>query len=145
MKKYILEQLRKKLSENTTPELRFNDGRLNKLGPNTIFMDDEPIVDFGIGQIGDVTVNGKTFSNSLFLQGGYNSAKQKQGYGRLGLEFIFNKLPKIENIILQCYDTAYPFWKKMGGEIIFTKDIANSGKPLHTVIISRNTFSGNKH
>lgn len=140
MKEFIAEQLRKLIIENRTPELRFNGGSFNKLGPNTIYMDGEPIIDFGVGQIGDVTVNGKTINNGLFLQGGYNAAKQKQGYGKMGLEFIFNKLPKIQNIVLQCYDTAYPFWKKMGGEIIFSKDIANSGKPLHTVVITRDSF-----
>jgi ribosomal protein S18 acetylase RimI-like enzyme len=118
--------------------LRFNDGRLNKHGANIIYYDDNPIVDFGIGQIGNINVSGNNIDNAIFLQGGYNSSEQNKGYGSLGLKFIFNKLQKIQNIIVQCYDSVCPFWKKMGGKIIQSRDIANSGKPLHTMIINRN-------
>ncbi len=142
MKEFIIRELRKSLIKEglIKEELRFNDGRLNKTGPNVIYMNDEPIVDFGIGQIGNVSVAGSTIENGLFLQGGYNTAIQGAGYGTMGLKFIFNKLPKIENIVVQCYDTACPFWYKMGGEVIDSKDIAKSGKPLRTVVISKDNF-----
>lgn len=120
-------------------ELRFNDGRLNKKGPNTIYMDDEPIVDFGIGQLGNVEVAGQTIPNALYLQGGYNAASQGRGYGTIGLKFIFDKLPRIENIIVQCYDTACPFWSKMGAEVINSKDVGK-GTMLHTMVIKRSSF-----
>lgn len=136
MKEFIRKILRESLMRE---ELRFNDGRLNKNGPNTIYMDDEPIIDFGIGQIGNVEVGGQTIPNGLYLQGGYNAASQGQGYGTIGLKFIFDKLPKIENIIVQCYDTACPFWSKMGGEVIASKDIGK-GTMLHTMVIKRSSF-----
>lgn len=137
MKDFIKQRLRESLVKE---ELYFNDGRFNKQGANTIYMDGNPIVDFGVGAIGTVNVAGQEIDNALYLQGGYNASEQGKGYGSIGLKFIFDKLPKIQNIILQCYDTACPFWKKMGGEVIDSKDIANSGKPLHTMVITRDQF-----
>lgn len=121
------------------PELRFNDGKFNKDGANTIYMDGNPIVDFGVGGIGDVKIGDQLIPNALYLKGGYNASEQGKGYGSMGLKFIFNKLPKIQNIILQCYDTACPFWKKMGGREITTKDLGN-GHTLRTLRISRDSF-----
>ena len=121
-------------------ELRFNDGRLNKNGSNTIYDDDNPIVDFGIGEIGVVEVGDEVYPNSIFLKGGFNASEQGKGYGSKALEFIFNKLPKIQNIIVQCYDTACPFWLKKGGVKVLSKDINKNNKPLHTVVINRNDF-----
>jgi len=137
MKEFIAKLLRESLMG---PDFRFNDGKLNKIGPNVIYMNDEPIVDFGIGKIGNFTVGDKEIENGLYLQGGYNAASQGRGYGAMGLKVIFTKLPKIENIVVQCYDTACPFWSKMGGEEIEAKDIANSGKPLRTLVIRRDKF-----
>lgn len=127
------------VNEDNEPELRFNDGRFNKEGANTIYMDGNPIVDFGVGGLGDVTINGETYPNSLYLKGGYNASEQKKGYGSIGLKFIFQKLPKIQNIILQCYDTACPFWKKMGGQEIAVKEMPG-GHALRTLRISRDSF-----
>jgi hypothetical protein len=129
------------LRERLENHLRFNNGILNKIGPNTIYMGDEPIIDFGIGKIGEIEIAGRKFNNSIFLQGGFNAAKQKQGYGRIGINFIFTKLPKIESLILQCYDTACPFWLKMGGVELEARDITKSGKPLRTLVITRENFN----
>lgn len=118
--------------------LRFNDGRFNKSGSNVIYLDDNPIIDFGVGELGQVTVYDQVFDNALYLQGGYNASEQGKGYGRLGLEFIFAKLPKIQHIILQCLDTAKPFWDKMGAEVIGKKPYsARTNKPLYTMVINR--------
>lgn len=156
MKKLIKQMLREDLehyhSDNAKPEsntfeiglyenneLRFNDGRFNKDGVNTIYLNDEPIIDFGVGGIGSIEINNKTISNALYLKGGYNAAIQGQGYGTLGINYIFSKLPKIENIILQCFDTACPFWFKKGGEEIEVKKL-DGGHTLRTLNISRNNF-----
>jgi hypothetical protein len=128
------------LSENDQFEdMRFNDGRFNKNGANTIYLGDNPIVDFGVGGLGDMEINGETIPNALYLKGGYNAAEQRKGYGSLGLKFIFHKLPKIQNIILQCYDTACPFWKKQGGKEIDVKEMPG-GHALRTLRISRDSF-----
>lgn len=126
------------ISENE-PELTFNDGRFNKDGANTIYMDGNPIVDFGVGSLGDIEINGEVIPNALFLKGGYNAAEQGKGYGSMGLKFIFQKLPKIQNILLQCYDTACPFWKKMGGQEVAVKKMGG-GHALRTLRISRDSF-----
>ena len=124
----------------TESEFRFNDGRLNKQGHNTIYMDDEPIVDFGVGKIGNVEIGGQVIPNAIYLQGGFNASAQGKGYGTLGIKTIFDKLPKIQHLILQCYDTACPFWSKMGATEIESKDISGSGKPLRTMVIKRDDF-----
>lgn len=126
-------------------DLRFNDGRFNKNGSNTIYLDGNPIVDFGVGGIGTVKVSDKEINNAIYLKGGYNASKQGQGYGALGVSFIFKKLPKIQNLVLQCYDTACPFWVKIGGKKIASKDISGSGKLLHTIVINRNDFNNSSY
>lgn len=120
-------------------ELRFNDGKFNKNGANTIYMGDNPIVDFGVGGIGNMNINGETIPNALYLKGGYNASEQGKGYGSAGLKFIFQKLPKIQNIVLQCFDTACPFWIKQGGQEIDVKQMSG-GHPLRTLRISRDSF-----
>jgi hypothetical protein len=136
--------IKKRLNETLTllsEDLKFNDnGKFNKSGANTIFYNGEPIVDFGVGEIGTVTIGKHTIPNAIYLKGGYNASKQRMGYGTLGVKFIFQKLPKIENLVLDCYDTACPFWIKLGAKTIQSRDIANSGRPLHTVVINRNDF-----
>lgn len=119
---------------------RFNDGRFNKNGANTIYMDDNPIIDFGVGELGQVKSYGKVFNNAIFLKGGFNASEQGKGYGRIGLEFIFSKLPKIQYIILECLDSAKGFWDKMGGQVIgerpYVRNRENS-PTLYTMVISR--------
>jgi hypothetical protein len=100
--------------DNDLTGLRFNDGRFNKSGPNVIYLDDNPIVDFGVGELGQVKMHGKVFNNALYLQGGFNASEQGKGYGPLGIEFIFAKLPKIQYILLQCLDSIKPFWEHIG-------------------------------
>ena len=97
------------------------------------------IVDFGVGGLGTIEINGESYPNSLYLKGGYNASEQGKGYGSMGLKFIFDKLPKINNIILQCFDTACPFWEKMGGQEIAVKEMPG-GHPLRTLRISRDSF-----
>lgn len=128
------------INEGSEPELRFNDGRFNKDGANTIYMDGNPIVDFGVGGLGDIKIGDQLIPNALYLKGGYNASEQRKGYGTIGLKFIFSKLPKIQNIILQCYDTACPFWKKMGGVEVAVKKMP-SGHALRTLKISRDSFN----
>jgi hypothetical protein len=128
------------VNEDAEPELKFNkDGRFNKEGANTIYMDDNPIVDFGVGGIGTLKINGEEIPNALYLKGGYNASEQGKGYGSMGLKFIFQKLPKIMNIVIQCYDTACPFWFKQGGKEIATKEMGG-GHMLRTLRISRDSF-----
>jgi hypothetical protein len=127
------------VNEGGEPELRFNDGKFNKEGSNVIYMNGNPIVDFGVGGIGEITINGETYPNSIYLRGGYNASEQGKGYGTIGLRFIFQKLPKIQNIIIQCFDTACPFWTKMGGQEIAVKEMPG-GHPLRTLRISRDSF-----
>jgi len=139
MKDFIRQRLNENLRLKET-EFRFNDGKLNKQGHNTIYMDDEAIVDFGIGKLGNIVIDNQEIPNALYLQGGYNAAAQRRGYGTIGIRTIFNKLPKIQNLILQCYDTACPFWIKMGGEEITSKEMPG-GKILRTLVVTRNAFN----
>jgi hypothetical protein len=118
----------------------FNDGRFNKSGSNTLYKDDEPIIDFGVGKIGDIKIGDKIIPNAMFLQGGYNAAEQRKGYGSEGIRVIFKKLPKIENLILQCYDTACPFWFKNAGEEVAAKEM-QGGNKLRTLVINRNSIN----
>jgi hypothetical protein len=126
------------IAENE-PELTFNDGSFNKNGANTIYMDGNPIVDFGVGGLGNIEIDGETIPNALMLKGGYNASEQGKGYGGMGLKFIFKKLPKVQNILLQCFDTACPFWVKMGGQEVSVKEMP-SGHVLRTLRISRDSF-----
>jgi hypothetical protein len=127
------------MNESDELEMRFNNGTFNKSGANTIYMDGNPIIDFGVGGIGDMVIGGQTIPNALYLKGGYNASEQGKGYGTAGIKFIFQKLPKIQNIVLQCFDTACPFWNKMGAQEITTKKL-ESGHVLRTLKISRNSF-----
>jgi len=124
--------------------LRFNNGSFNKHGANTIFMDDNPIIDFGVGELGQIEINGHVYQNAMYLQGGYNASEQRRGYGTLGIQFIFNKLPKIQHIILQCLDTAKGFWDKIGAQVIDEKPYGRSKYTLYTMIINRNESSQNE-
>jgi hypothetical protein len=139
MRDFIRQRLLEHINENIEPELTFNNGRFNKYGSNTIYMDGNPIVDFGVGGLGDMQIGDQTIPNALYLKGGYNASEQRKGYGSMGLKFIFRKLPKIQNIILNCFDTACPFWFKMGGEEIAVKEMPG-GHPLRTLVINRNSF-----
>lgn len=121
-------------------ELRFNNGQFNKSGPNTIYLDGNPIVDFGVGEIGTITVADQVIPNAIYLKGGFNASEQKKGYGSLGLGFIFQKLIKIDNIVLQCYEKVCPFWVKMGAVELTSKEIAK-GVNLKTMVITRANFN----
>ncbi len=136
---YKITELVAEPATDTDIEFRFNNGSLNKSGHNTIYADDEAIVDFGIGRIGTITIAGTEIPNALYLKGGYNASAQGRGYGSMGLHVIFTKLPKINNLILQCYDTACPFWEKMGGEEITSKEIS-PGNMLRTLVVTRDAF-----
>ena len=146
-KKRISESFKNLMKESQIipkEQLRFNNGIFNKKGANTIFWDnpdtDEviPIIDFGVGELGTVTVNGESYENSIYLQGGYNASEERRGYGENGIRFIFNKLPKIQNLILQCYPEPCGFWRKMGGKDITSKEMP--GGKLTTMVISRSDF-----
>jgi len=127
----------KENEEDMLSQLRFNDGRFNKHGANTIFMGDNPIIDFGVGEIGQIKTHGKVYNNALYLQGGYNASIQKSGHGTLGINFIFYKLPRIQHIILQCLDSAKGFWDKMGAVVIGQKPYGKSNNTLYTMVITR--------
>lgn len=133
----VRQSLLEHVMEQEKPHLHFNDdGRFNKQGQNIIYMGDNPIVTFGVGKIGDIEINGETYPNSIFLQGGFNASVQKQGYGTMAVDFIFEKLPKIQNLILQCYDTACPFWFKVGGKEVYSKE-TGGGQTLRTLVVPR--------
>lgn len=146
MKEFIKLKIREHLIFEDEQVLKLNnDGLLNKpsgnqIAPNTIYLNGEPIVDFGISKIGPVKIGDNTYEKSIYLQGGFNAAKQKMGYGTMALKYLFNKLPLIQNLILQCYDTACPFWEKMGGIEIDAKEMGG-GHPLRTLLITRNAFN----
>jgi len=137
MKDFIKQKLNEALSETS---MRFNDnGQFNKSGHNTIYLNNNPIVDFGVSGVGNVTVGDVNVKDSVYIID-YNASQQGKGWGTLGLKFIFDKLPKIQNITIQCYDTACPFWFKVGGIEIATKNIDGSKHPLRTVNINRDNF-----
>ena len=139
IEKFIRNILRENLLGLDKDIFRFNDGSINKNGTNILYKNNKPIVTFGIGKIGPITINNMEYNNSLYLMGGYSASKQNMGYGTLGIKILFEKLPKIENIILQCYDTACPFWEKIGGLEIDNKEMGG-GHLLRTLIINRNNF-----
>tara|TARA_R110000868_G_scaffold176916_3_gene414941 strand:- start:20944 stop:21354 length:411 start_codon:yes stop_codon:yes gene_type:complete len=132
----IRDKVRKLLMEQEKPHLHFNeDGRFNKDGQNIVYMGDNPIVTFGVGEVGNIEVDGRNYPNSIMLRGGWNASEQKQGYSRLAIAFIFEKLPRIENLILECRNGVYPVWVKLGGEQISVRD--SGGHPLRTLKIAR--------
>ena len=141
----MVKRARDKRLNRINEGLRF-DGPLNKPTPggnpvgNGIYDPEleNNIVDFGIGQIGTVNVIDQTFPNAIYLQGGFKATVEKAGYGTRGLQFIFNKLPKIENIILGCYETACPFWMKMGGKKIGEKEMKNG--LMDIILVTRKAF-----
>jgi hypothetical protein len=115
----------------------FNDGRFNKSGANTLYNNGEEVVNFGVGDVGSFELNGQQFNNALYLKGGYHSAKK--GGGTLGIKTIFEKLPKIENIVLECFDNVVGFWTHIGGDIVNVRQNKN-GDNVNTVVINRASF-----
>lgn len=127
--------------------LTINNGYINTTGVNTIFQKGMPIVDFGIKKYGNMEINDVIFPNSVYLLGGFNASRQGRGYGTLGVNFLFHnnnlnvkRYWDIDNIVLHCYDTACPFWLKLGGKQVDSRDITGSGKELRTVVISKQDF-----
>jgi len=105
---------------------------------NTIYLDEDPIVDLSIGRVGDFEdPDGFKVNNGLEIVQ-MSSASTKMGYGRMSIEFLFNKLPKIQNIYVQCYGGACGFWKKIGGNIVKRRETPFGDES--TVIINRNDF-----
>lgn len=127
------------MSENiNVNDMHFLGGKFKKEGHNIIMHGEEPIVDMGIGKTGMVEIDGNQIPNALYIVD-YNASKQGSGYGTLGVKFLFTKLPRIQNLVLQCYDTACPFWTKMGAKEISNKEI-KGGNILRTMVINRNDF-----
>lgn len=137
----IFENLLKESLNHEDLRLKFNDNdRLNNSGANTMYMGDEPIVEFGVAQTGEIVVYDITIPNAIFLRGGFESAKEGKGYGSLAIKFMFEKLPKIQNLILQCYESACPFWIAMNGKVIHINHKINIRNPVKTIVINRNDF-----
>ena len=65
----------------------------------------------------------QTYTNSLFLQGGFVIKKEnkKSGVGRETIKKIFFNNKQIDNILLYAieWQGAVGFWTKIGGEIIY--------------------------
>ena len=93
------------------------NGLLNKTGENIIYQDSLEIIKFGVGHIS---------SGVLYLSGGFLSLHPRRGHGSAAIRFIFNKLPKINNIRLKCKDGVLPFWEKAGGKVIKKDDDYNT-------------------
>jgi hypothetical protein len=117
--------------------LYFNDGKFNKNGTNTLYNDGEVVVNFGVGAVGSFELNGQHFDNGLYLKGGYHSPKK--GGGHLGIKTIFEKLPKIENIVLECFDNVLGFWTHIGGKVVDVRQNKN-GDNVNTVVINRASY-----
>lgn len=105
---------------------------------NSISLDGDTIVDLSIGRVGDFEdEDGFKTNNGLeIIQ--MNSVIQKRGYGTMAIEFLFNKLPKIQNIYIQCYPDACGFWEKIGGVVVKRRK-TDRGKES-TMIINRDKF-----
>jgi len=138
IKDKVRQTLLEYVMEQEKPHLHFNEnGRFNKDGQNIVYMGDNPIVTFGVGKIGNIEINGQTYPNSMYLRGGFNASEERKGYGTMAVDFIFEKLPKIQNLIVQCYDSACPFWVKVGGKEVYSQDIAGGGRKLKTLVVPR--------
>lgn len=105
---------------------------------NTIYQDEEPIVDLSIGRVGMIEdKDGFKIDNALEINQ-MNAATQNMGHGTLAIEFLFNKLPRIQNIYIQCYKGPFGFWKRIGGKIVKKKKTEHGTE--WTMIINRDNF-----
>lgn len=159
MKNYIKQMLREGLEyhhvsdatkdeyvmgeNNYEDELHFLGGKFNKHGHNTIVRGEEPIADLGVSEVGEIDIEGTKIPKAIYIVD-YNASKEGAGYGPLGIKFIFNKLPIIQNLILQCLDTACPFWIKIGGVEVHSKKMT-SGHMLRTIVVNRDNFNKTKY
>ena len=84
------------------------NGTLNKTGENLIFSGSKEVIKFGVGTISN---------GNMYLSGGFLSLYPGKGFGKATIKFLFNRLPRINTIILKCKDNVLPFWKKAGGKI----------------------------
>jgi predicted acetyltransferase len=122
--------------------LSINKDNKLKTGFNKIYIDDNEVGSFVVEKFGNIKDihNKKTYTNSLFLQGGFIIKKEnkKSGVGRETIKKIFNDYKQIDNILLYAIDWqgAVGFWTKIGGEIIYRND--ESG--LNFIKINRNTL-----
>lgn len=105
---------------------------------NYIDLDGETIVDLSIGRVGDFEdEDGFRTNNGLeIIQ--MSSATQKRGHGTLAIKFIFDKLPKIQNIYIQCYPDACGFWSKIGGVVVKKRKTDRGNES--TMLINRDKF-----
>lgn len=104
-------------------KLTINNGDV-KRGFNIVYLDGEEVGSFVVDKIGvfkDIH-NKKTYSNSIFLQGGFliNNDFKYKGIGKETIKTIFRK-ENVDNIFLYAVDWqgGVDFWKKIGGDIIF--------------------------
>lgn len=100
-------------------------GRYNK-----VFINDEPVCNFGVAKYGRIYSNenplmksDKYYDNSMFFEGGFivEHKLHNNGIGRNVIKEIFKLIPELENILLFALEEqgAVPFWLKIGGEIEF--------------------------
>ena len=104
--------------EESEDFFRFNDdGRFNKSGYNVIYRNNEEILSFQVSQAGAVVheKTNVTMPNAILIPN-LVSPIEGQGNPQLGFEQIFKKLPKIENILVDCYEKIKPYWVKLGFE-----------------------------
>lgn len=136
MRKIIKEKLNKKLNEEEVGSLMLNNNnKLNKNGANTIYLGDNPIADFGVGDVGSFKIKDHTFENALYLSGGFTTSQEGKGYGKMAINFLFNRLPKIDKLVIKCYYPACGFWEKMGGKVVDTEKIEGSEKSLNLMVV----------
>lgn len=115
LKSIILEKIAARAIEDT---FKLNqNGLLNKTGENTIYQGSQEVVKFGVGEIS---------SGVMYLKGGFLSLRPGRGNGAATIKFLFNRLPKINNIRLKCKDKVLPFWEKAGGKVIKKDDDYNT-------------------
>ena len=91
--------------------LRLNDnGQLNKVGFNSVYdtETDEEIATMKIAGVHD----------GLLELSDFVSVKEGEGNGRRVIEFLFNRLPRVNTIHLKCKDGVLGFWTKVGGKAV---------------------------
>lgn len=91
--------------------LRLNDnGQLNKVGFNSVYdtETDEEIATMKIAGVHD----------GLLELSDFVSVKEGEGNGRRVIEFLFNRLPRVNTIHLKCKDGVLGFWTKVGGKVV---------------------------
>ena len=96
-------------------DFRLNDnGYLNKVGFNSVYDADSD------EEVATMKIDG--VHNGVMELIDFVSNKEGQGNGKKVIDFLFQKLPRVNTIHLKCKDGVLGFWQKAGGKVVGKQD-----------------------